>query len=233
MKSWKLWALFVRVISIAIDHPQRIPLSKTLKPMTILLSTLLLIAVWTTILLLNSTRKSNLWFLISVVKEFSVQICVNSRCGRIQNELAFICYPRFIIPVLLAGLLFLLVVPSLKKICSSSQVSPAFHSFAHQWNKWLFRQIENSRLPPIGRVFSDPGCCGFISKYTHTNGLNALTVFLTENSFFPRVREGIVSLARFVLTRNYFEFNDSFFLKNGRDVSWDSYGCFPSSSEPP
>ena len=47
----------------------------------------------------------------------------------------------------------------------------------------------------------------------HEDGLSALASFLADRNFNPSVIQGIVSLARLVLTRNFFEFNNSLYLQ--------------------
>ena len=47
----------------------------------------------------------------------------------------------------------------------------------------------------------------------HDGGLHALTCFLREKIFSDVVNRGILDLARFVLTRNYFEFNGNLYIQ--------------------
>ena len=50
----------------------------------------------------------------------------------------------------------------------------------------------------------------------HEDGLSALVSFLADRNFNPSVSQGIASLARPELTRNFFKFNNSLYLQKSR-----------------
>ena len=61
----------------------------------------------------------------------------------------------------------------------------------------------------------------------HEDDLSALASFLADRNFNPSVSQGIVSLARLVLTRNFFEFNNSLYLqKSGTAIGTVMAVCY-------
>ena len=61
----------------------------------------------------------------------------------------------------------------------------------------------------------------------HEDDLSALASFLADRNFNPSVSQGIVSLARLVLTRNFFEFNNSMYLqKSGTAIGTVMAVCY-------
>ena len=89
---------------------------------------------------------------------------------------------------------------------------PAVPSYIKDTNEFLRKLRGLGQLPPNALLVT-LDVVALYPSIPHDGGLDALTSFLHENHFSNVVTRGIVDLARFVLTRNYFEFDGQLYLQ--------------------
>ena len=89
---------------------------------------------------------------------------------------------------------------------------PTIPSYIRDTNHFL-ENVRGLGSLPKGSLLVTLDVVSLYPSIPHSDGLAALSVFLDNNHFSPVVSRGIVSMAHFVLTHNFFSFCDSLFLQ--------------------
>ena len=89
---------------------------------------------------------------------------------------------------------------------------PTIPSYIKDTNEFL-RRLRGLGQLPSNALLVTLDVVALYPSIPHDGGLDALSGFLRENHFSDVVTRGILDLARFVLTRNYFEFDGHLYIQ--------------------